>query len=74
MSDSPFYLKPKTKWEYGSKVWFENRPVGWDTLSKQFKEMCQDTGLMGNYSNHSGKVTAATHLYNHGVPENAIMK
>lgn len=73
-SDSPFYLKPKTKWEYGATVWFENRPIGWNTLSKRFKQMCQDAGLKGNYSNHSGRVTAVTRLYDAGVPEKAIMK
>ena len=73
-SDGPFYLKPKGNWKYGAIIWFENRAIGWNTLSKRFKEMCKDAGLVENYSNHSGRVTAVTRLNDAGVPEKAIMK
>ena len=45
-------------WTYGSTVSFQNRPIGWNTQSKRFKQMCHEAGLKGNYSNHSGRVTA----------------
>ena len=36
--------------------------------------MCKHAGLEGNYSNHSGRVTAVTRMYDAGMPEQAIMK
>jgi integrase len=36
--------------------------------------MCKQDALEGNYSNHSGRVTTVTCLYDAGVPEQAIMK
>ena len=37
------------------------------------KEMCQKAGLVGNYTNHSGKRTCATSLYKAGLDEQSIM-
>lgn len=36
--------------------------------------MCTEAGLSGNFSNHSGKRTCATSLYNSGVDEQLIME
>ena len=35
-------------------------------------EIAQKGGLKGNYTNHSGKRSCATKLYNSGVPEQEI--
>lgn len=37
------------------------------------KEICQKAGLVGNYTNHSGKRTCATSLYKAGLDEQSIM-
>ena len=38
------------------------------------KEICQLSGLEGRYTNHPGKKTCATTLYQQDVPEQEIMK
>jgi integrase len=73
-ADGPFYLQPKRKWSYSDNLWFESRPIGWNMLAKRFKEMCKDAGLTGNFTNHSGRATSITHLYDAGVLEKSIMK
>ena len=37
------------------------------------KTLCEKGGLVGNFSNHSGKRTCATQLYMAGVEEQEIM-
>jgi len=70
----PFYLKPKTKWTPGTETWFERSPIGHNTLDKRFKTICKEANLEGNFSNHSGRVTAITRMYEAGLPEKEIMK
>ena len=36
--------------------------------------MCHEAGLKGNYSNHSGRVTAVARLYDAGIGEKAIIR
>ena len=45
-------------------------------LSKRqaVKKFCEEAGFQGNYTNHSGKVTCATTLFQSGVDEQLIMK
>ena len=38
------------------------------------KEMCGKAGLKGNFTNHSGKVTCASRLFEHNVDEQLIMR
>ena len=74
MVDSIFYLKPRGKWLIGDSIWFESRPIGKNVLDQRFKKMCKDAGLKGNFTNHSGRATAITRLYQAGVQEKKIMK
>jgi len=37
------------------------------------KTMCAEAGITGNFTNHSGKRTCATQLYQAGVEEQEIM-
>ena len=37
------------------------------------KTMCTEAGIEGYFTNHSGKRTCATTLYQRGVPEQEIM-
>lgn len=66
---STLYLRPKTKWCYSTEFWYENRPVGHNTLSLTYKRICKLAGVEGQYSNHSGRATAATRLLKAGVPD-----
>lgn len=38
------------------------------------KEMCALAGFSGNFTNHSGKVTCATRLFENNVDEQLIMR
>ncbi|CAC5358010.1 unnamed protein product [Mytilus coruscus] len=49
------------------------QPVGTNILDLFMKEICQKGGIQGNYSNHSGKRTCATQLYQAGIEEQEIM-
>lgn len=52
---------------------FSSQVVGGNKLSTLVRTMCKEAGLSGNFSNHSGKKTCATSLYNSGVDEQLIM-
>ena len=67
-----FYLTPLQK--PTEQVWYSRQPVGVNQLSKYTMELCKEAGLEGNYTNHSWRATAATHLYQHGVDEQLIME
>ncbi|XP_045167184.2 uncharacterized protein KIAA1958 homolog [Mercenaria mercenaria] len=68
----PFYRRPLNKSEghlrYGEQV------VGINKLKTFMKDICSSAGLEGRYTNHSGKKTCATTLYQGGIPEEEIMK
>ncbi len=38
------------------------------------EEMCAKAGLKGNFTNHSGKVTCATQLFEENIDEQLIMR
>ena len=44
-----------------------------NTLASLMKEMFAKAGLEGNFTNHSGKRTCATSLYEAGLDEQSIM-
>ena len=60
---SAFYLKPKIK--YTTDCWYDDVPVGHNSLDVMVKNICEEGGLSGgNFVNHSLKKTAATSLKN----------
>ncbi|XP_048775614.2 uncharacterized protein LOC125680217 [Ostrea edulis] len=52
---------------YGEQV------LGINKIKGLMKEITGQAGLLGNFTNHSGKRTCATHLYQAGVDEQEIM-
>ncbi|XP_062609344.1 uncharacterized protein KIAA1958-like [Saccostrea cucullata] len=52
---------------------FSKQCIGVNRLSTMMKSMCQEGGLEGNCTNHSGKRTCATALYQAGIEEQEIM-
>ena len=64
-----FYRRPLA----GSPVRYSEQIVGMNKLKNMMKVICHRAGLIGNYTNHSGKRTCATQLYMAGVDEQEIM-
>lgn len=72
--ESPaFYRRPL---ENGpdNELRFIQQPIGLNKLSSIMKTMFSEAGIPGYYTNHSGKRTLATTLYQAGVPEQEIME
>ncbi|XP_071125661.1 uncharacterized protein KIAA1958-like [Mytilus edulis] len=66
---SPFYRRPVLS---EGSVKFDHI-LGANRLGSLMKTICQKGELKGNFSNHSGKRTLATRLYQAGVSEQMIM-
>lgn len=67
-----FYHRPLPN-KVDGKIQFNRQVAGVNRLKCYMKEMCTVAGLEGTYTNHSGKVTQATSLYQKGFDEQAIM-
>lgn len=70
MNGNSFYRQPLEK---GCEIKFSSQPLGVNKLSSIMKSMCFEAGIEGYFTNHSGKRTSATSLYQAGVPEQEIM-
>ena len=70
---SAFFQYPKRKWQPTDAIWFENRPLGQNKLSKMMKEISQEAGLSQQYTNHSVRATAITLWSNAGLSNRQIM-
>ena len=57
---------------YGSPPRFSSQLVGFHTLEKIVPEFCKQAGFNGRFTNHSGKVTCATQLFEEHVDEQLI--
>ena len=66
----PFYRRPLN----GAPLRYGQQTIGINKLKSFMKTICAKAGLVGNFTNHSGKRTCATQLYNAGVAEQEIMK
>ena len=60
-ASGPFYRRPIK----GSAAppCFSLQVVGKNTLKTVFKRFCAQAGFIGNFTNHSGKVTCATNMF-----------
>ncbi len=65
-----FYRKPIGD----SPPKFSKQVIGKNKLGTLVKEMCLRAGFSGNYTNHSGKVTCATQLFENNIDEQLIMR
>ena len=66
---APFYRRPVQS-DKGHK--FDN-VLGANKLSSLMKVICEKGGIKGNFTNHSGKRTMATRLFQAGICEQMIM-
>ena len=67
----PFYRKPLSN---SNPPKFGTQVIGRNKLATLMKEMCANAGLKGNFTNHSGKATCASRLFEHDVDEQLIMR
>ncbi|XP_070564621.1 uncharacterized protein [Ptychodera flava] len=71
-SKGPFYRRPLARSD--GKVQFSLQVIGKNLLGDYMSRMFKSAGIEGEYTNHCGKVTTATALYQAGVSEDLIMK
>ena len=69
---SSFFQYPKANFSPEEDVWFEQRPLGVNTLANM-KKISEAAGLSKIYTNHSIRATAITLWSNAGVPNRHIM-
>ena len=70
--NSILYLRPKrTTPQAPNASWYDNVPVGTNTLQSMVKDMCVEAGIHG-ITNHSLCASGATTLYQKNVPERVI--
>ena len=70
---SAFFQYPKANFSPEDDVWFEQRPLGVNTLANMMKKISKAAGLSRIYTNHSIRATAITLWSNAGVPNRHIM-
>ncbi len=66
-------------YKYGLKLtrlspvqWYADKPLSVNALKKIVKELTSQAGLVGNFTNHSLRSTAATRMYSKGIDEQVI--
>ncbi len=53
-------------------TWYTEKPLGVNALKKIVSNLTQKAGLVGHFSNHSLRASAATRMYEQGVDEQTI--
>ena len=68
-------MKPRDKVPTDpSKPWFANIPVGRNRLDSMLKEMCQQAGISGTFTNHSLRAYGAITMFNAGVSQKLVQE
>ena len=70
--NNTFYLQPLQK--PIKDLYYSTKPVGHIILEKTVSRMCREAGILGHYTNHSLRATAATRLHQSGVEVQEIME
>lgn len=68
-----FFQRPSSKAKESDLIWYENSPLGVNTLATMMKEISLGAGLSRTYTNHSVRATAITLWSNANVPSRHIM-
>ena len=68
-----FSQRPSPKAKEADMIWYENSPLGVNTLATMMKEISLSAGLSQTYTNHSVRATAITLWSNANVPSRHIM-
>ena len=67
------WQRPKVQVSDADDVWFDNAPVGKNTLESMTKKICEDAGCSKKYTNHSLRATSITILDHAGYASRHIM-
>ena len=67
-----FYLQPKKR--FTPNCWYQDRPVGLNKLQSMVRQVCEQGGIPGFFTNHSLRATAATRLYHNDIDEQIIQE
>ncbi|KAK3716904.1 hypothetical protein QZH41_002267 [Actinostola sp. cb2023] len=68
-----FFQRPKPNATEDQQIWYENKPLGINTLEKMMKEISIGAALSRKYTNHCVRATAITIWSNAEVPSRHIM-
>jgi len=68
-----FFQYPKRNWKPEEDVWYEEKPVGVNTLANTMKCISEEASLSKVYTNHSVRATAITLWSDAGVANRHIM-
>ncbi len=66
------YLHPRCDSKSSDDVSYCDVAMGINKLQSAVKEMCEEAGFEGNFTNHSLRSTSATHMYQAGIDEQTI--
>ena len=68
------FQKPKRNFTTADHIWFENSPIGVNSISTMMKKISIDANLSQVYSNHCVRSTTITALDVAGIPIHRIMQ
>ena len=71
--NSELWQKPKKNITDHEEFWFDNVPVGHDTLNEAMKQLSKNAKLSGIYTNHCIWATTVTNMNNKGFKAHDIM-
>lgn len=77
ITSSRLFLRPNRFWKFESDTWFDNIPVGKNTINMWTKSSTQAIGsdtMCKKISNHWNRSTVVSHLANKGIPEHQLIK
>ncbi len=69
---SALYRYPLSPKNATPSTWYTEKPLGVNALKKIVSNLTGKAGLVGKYSNHSLRVSAATQMYEQGIDEQTI--
>ena len=67
------WQRPKVEVRNSDPVWYDNAPIGKDTLNNTMKNLSKNAGLSKEYRNHSIRATVVTNLDTKGFEARHIM-
>lgn len=77
ITNNRLFLRPNRFWKSENDSWFDNMPIGRNTINGWTKSSAQAIGLdtkNKKITNHSNRSTAVSHLAKRGVPEQQLIK
>ena len=68
-----FFQTPRNDFNFGDEIWYENRPLGVNSLARMMKGISKAASLSQLYTNHSVRATSITLLSEAGMRNRHIM-